>query len=179
MSSLIHWLERLRVQPTGYILNLFTIVRMSFKHANSPFLYMIAKLFCLSFLQNMYIQILTSLPLASAILSYCGFSNLVGHKRIYKWFQKEVKLAPYCLLQHVPWIHITLTYRIHVESSPYAEAKRYPNITLVNFGIFSIDQLINLKLIDHICTHYETSFHMHGIISFFPMYPHFLGLCWV
>ena len=85
-------------------------------------------------------------PLASAILSYRGFNNLVGYKRIHKWFQKEVKPGPYCLLQHVPWIHITLTYRIHVESSPYAEAKWYPDITKVNFAIFIIYQLINLKL---------------------------------
>lgn len=49
MSSLIHWLERLRVQPTGYILNLFTIVRMPFKHVNQSISIYIVKLFCLNF----------------------------------------------------------------------------------------------------------------------------------
>uniref|UniRef100_A0A452Y019 Uncharacterized protein n=1 Tax=Aegilops tauschii subsp. strangulata TaxID=200361 RepID=A0A452Y019_AEGTS len=58
----------------------------------------------------MDIQILTSLsPHFSAILSYCGFNNLVGHERIHKRFQKEVKCAPYCLSQHITWTHVTLS----------------------------------------------------------------------
>lgn len=36
-------------------------------------------------------------------------------------FRKDV---PYCLLQHIPWIYITLTYWIHVEPATYAKAKR-------------------------------------------------------
>jgi len=59
-----------------------------------------------------------------AIVSYSGFNNLVGHQGIHKWFQEEIKFAPYCLLQHIPWIYISLTYWIHVEPSTYAKAKR-------------------------------------------------------
>jgi hypothetical protein len=146
-------------------------VRMQFKHVNWS-------LFC-PWRWNCSISIFHSrygysdsdifTPSHSAILSYCGSNNLVGHKRIHKWFQKEVKLGPHSLLQHIPWIHITFTYRIYVESSPYAEAKGYPDITLFNFVIFTIYELMNLKLIVHMFNHYATCFYIFLLIL--GLYP--------
>lgn len=73
-----------------------------------------------------YQQTCFNISLYPDVLYNCGSTNMVGDERNYQWLQKkEIEACSYCILQHVPWINISFTNRLYVESSCCSKAKWY------------------------------------------------------